>query len=662
MNTAMTANSHPNRRILVIDDNRAIHEDFRKILGRENHSSTGLETAEAALFGEAAPQVELPTFEIDSAFQGQEGLDLIEKSLRENRPYAMAFVDVRMPPGWDGVETTAKIWQRYPDLQVVICTAYSDYSWEEMLQRLGYSDRLVILKKPFDNIEVLQLANSLTEKWRLYQQAKCRLDDLEKMVQERTRALETTNLELAAANEHLKLATEQAHQMAAAALVANKAKSEFLANMSHEIRTPMNGVLGVINLLLDTPLTAAQREFALMVKSSGDALLSIINDILDFSKIEAGKLNFEKVSFDLREMVEQSLELLATRAKDKGLHLVCLIPPGVRTRLVGDPLRLRQILLNLLSNAVKFTEQGSVFLEISQLSETDDEVQLRCSVRDTGIGIPEETQKKLFQSFTQADASTTRKYGGTGLGLAICRKLVELMGGSIGLSSGLGAGSTFWFTVRLGKAVNESAPGVSALPAAPETFPEPEGRAGCPQPAEVRRGAETAPYQNVRVHGPHACPKLNGETRQGFRILLAEDNRVNQFVAILQLQKLGHQADAVSNGADAVEAWQRGAYRIILMDCQMPEMDGYEATRKIRELEAGKNLAPTKIIAMTANAMQGDRELCLAAGMDDYISKPIDEKELISALKRSSARLVEGPGITPVPSLEAVEQFEGALP
>jgi len=248
------------------------------------------------------------------------------------------------------------------------------------------------------------------------------------------------------------------------------------------------------------------------------------------------------------------------------------------------------------------------------------------------------------------------------LGLAICRKLVELMGGSIGLSSGLGAGSTFWFTVRLGKAVNESAPGVSALPAAPETFPEPEGRAGCPQPAEVRRGAETAPYQNVRVHGPHACPKLNGETRQGFRILLAEDNRVNQFVAILQLQKLGHQADAVSNGADAVEAWQRGAYRIILMDCQMPEMDGYEATRKIRELEAGKNLAPTKIIAMTANAMQGDRELCLAAGMDDYISKPIDEKELISALKRSSARLVEGPGITPVPSLEAVEQFEGALP
>src|SRR5256886_3716400 len=206
---SMNATSHHHRRILVIDDNRAIHEDFHKILARETHVSTGLERAEAALFGEAAPPVELPAFEIDSAFQGQEGLDLIEKSLRENRPYAMAFVDVRMPPGWDGVETTAKIWQRYPDLQVVICTAYSDYSWEEMLQRLGYSDRLVILKKPFDNIEVLQLANSLTEKWRLYQQAKLRLDDLEKMVKERTAQLQNTNAELASANDLLKIATEK---------------------------------------------------------------------------------------------------------------------------------------------------------------------------------------------------------------------------------------------------------------------------------------------------------------------------------------------------------------------------------------------------------------------------------------------------------------------
>ena len=645
----MNTNPQHNRRILVIDDNRAIHEDFRKVLGRQAHSPTGLETAEAALFGEATPRVELPTFEIDSAFQGQEALDLIEKSLRENRPYAMAFVDVRMPPGWDGVETTAKIWQRYPDLQVVICTAYSDYSWEEMLQRLEYSDRLVILKKPFDNIEVLQLANSLTEKWRLYQQAKCRLEDLEKMVQERTRALEATNSELAAANQQLQLATEQAQRLAAAALVANKAKSEFLANMSHEIRTPMNGVLGMINLLLDTTLTAAQREFALTVKTSAAALLSIINDILDFSKIEAGKMTFEKVDFDLREMVEDSLKPLAKRAQDKGLELAYRISPDVRTPLLGDPSRLRQVLLNLLSNAVKFTEKGGVFLEISQLNETNEEVELRCAVRDTGIGIAEHAQEKLFQSFTQADASTTRKYGGTGLGLAICRKLVELMGGSIGVSSSPGAGSTFWFTVRLTKPVNEPAT-VMGDPHAGSAA----GRASWLSGADRLEACPTA----VSLAGVKPPPPA---ASRAVSILLVEDNPVNRLVAALQLKKLGYHVDAVNNGAEAIEAWHRGAHQIILMDCQMPEMDGYEASRKIRELEAANNRAAVQIVAMTANAMQGDRELCLAAGMNDYVSKPIDEKKLISALERSAARLFEPPRLPAVLCPKAVEQLEGAL-
>jgi signal transduction histidine kinase len=603
----MNINPDQNHRILVIDDNKAIHEDFRKILTRPKAALRNLDETEAMLFGDGQPQIEMPEFQIDSAFQGQEGLDLIEKSLQENHPYAMAFVDVRMPPGWDGVETTAQIWQKYPDLQVVICTAYSDYSWEEMLKKLGYSDRLVILKKPFDNIEVLQLAISMTEKWRLFQQAKLRLDDLERMVQERTVALQTTNTELAGANELLKVATEKTQKMAETVLVASKAKSEFLANMSHEIRTPMNGVIGMVNLLIDTPLNPEQHEFANTIKSSADALLSIINDILDFSKIEAGKMTFEKVDFDLRETVMNSVALLVPRAQSQNIALTYSIDDSIGERLAGDPSRLRQILLNLLGNAVKFTEKGEVSLEVTRISETDEEINLRFSVRDTGVGIPEDVQKKLFQSFTQADASTTRRFGGTGLGLAICRKLVELMGGSINVTSTLGEGSTFWFTLQLAKQRTLVLPANGVTP--------------------------TPKYLNgARRDSPFTLPK-------SARIILAEDNKINQFVGLRQLKSLGYENVCVAGtGVEAVEICRKERGGIILMDCQMPEMDGYEATRKIREWEMAQNLPRTQIIAMTASAMQGDREFCLAMGMDDYISKPVNAGELKSALERTELK------------------------
>lgn len=417
-------------RLLLIDDNEAIHGDLRKILQPRQDLEEDLSDLEASLFGSQQGSAPKSAFELDSAYQGQDGLYLLEEAQREGRPYSAAFVDVRMPPGWDGIETIEHLWKCDPMLQVVICTAYTDYSWRDIVHRLGGSHNLVILKKPFDNIEVLQLAHALTSKRLAEEAAEERLKALEAEVRQRKQA-EVGLLEALDAAEE-----------------SNRCKRNFLATMGHELRTPLNAILGYSEMLeadakaLNAPVLAAGLG---KVQMAGKHLLGLINDILDMSRIESGRMSMHSEPVSIQSMAHDVIEMTSPLARSNRNALELKLESGGGTVDV-DETRFRQCLLNLLGNACKFTIAGKVTLEVRRVQEQDREW-LDWSVRDTGIGIDPAQQEKLFQPFSQVDSAANRKFGGSGLGLAISRKLCEMMGGTITVESALGHGSTFTLRV-----------------------------------------------------------------------------------------------------------------------------------------------------------------------------------------------------------------------
>ena len=576
----MNSDNSPIHRILVIDDNPAIHDDFRKILTSESDAAGELSATAAALFGRPTPHRTSPRFEIDCTPRGQDGLEKVRAAAQEGRPYAMAYVDVRMPTGWDGIETISRIWQEFGDLQVVICTAYSDYSWEDIQERLGHTDRFLILKKPFDNLEVRQLTFALAERAR----AERELDEAQRQLVAEgvtVRRLGSDITELKRIEEDLREARDTAER-------ASHAKSEFLSRVSHELRTPLNAILGFSQILeMQKGLGPEPQNHVAEILRGGRHLLRLINEVLDLSRMESGHVTLSLEPVSAQDVIEEAVTLMRPVAEGHGIQVEIAPLTDPAWHLMADRQRLKQVLLNFLSNAILYNRaHGSVTVQCALCA--DDDAALRLSVRDTGPGLSPEKRARLFTPFDRLDAERTHTHvEGAGLGLARSRRMVEIMGGSLGVETAPGAGSTFW--VEFARAESPQ----TAHTLLPEATPD----------------AATVPIPTQTV-------------------VYIDDNLSNlKLIEVILAKRPGIKLLAAMQAQTGFDLIRQHSPDLVLLDLNLPDLGGQEVLNRLRRNPA---TAALPVIIISADSTPGQVERLFAAGADYFLSKPIEVKDFLS--------------------------------